>query len=136
MGTARQSSKGAGVNPEDPPLRWEIRALRVAAGGRMIELAFEEATGPRNAREAYRAVAAQDLDSFSLELRRDLRPNAAESGTYRLVIDAGSAGREEHEGLTLEKGRDNIATKVNAASKLIKIEETGASLPEARVTRH
>jgi hypothetical protein len=50
---------------------------------------------------------------------------------YRLLVDAGSGGREEHEGLTLRKGRSNLATKVNAASKLIKIEETGASLPES-----
>ena len=35
-----------------------------------------------------------------------------------------------HEGLTL-KGRSNLRTKVNAASKLIKIEETGGNLPEA-----
>ena len=38
--------------------------------------------------------------------------------------------REEYEGLTLKKGRNNLATKVNAASKLIKIEESGESLPE------
>ena len=31
-----------------------------------------------------------------------------------------------------KKGRNNVATKVNAASKLIKIEETGAALPEAQ----
>ena len=39
---------------------------------------------------------------------------------------------EEYDGLTLKKGRNNLATKVNASSKLIKIEETGASLPEAQ----
>ena len=39
---------------------------------------------------------------------------------------------EEYTGLTLKKGRNNLATKVNAASKLIKIEDTGASLPEAQ----
>ena len=44
----------------------------------------------------------------------------------------GSASNEEYTGLTLKKGRNNLATKVNAASKLIKIEETGASLPEAQ----
>jgi hypothetical protein len=76
-------------------------------------------------------ILPRDLDSFSLELRRDSGPSAAESGkTYKLVVDAGSAGREEYEAVTLESGRNNIATKVNAASKLIKIEETGASLPD------
>src|SRR5213075_3321174 len=49
----------------------------------------------------------------------------------RLVVTAGSE-REEYDGLTLKKGRNNLATKVNAQSKLIKIEETGASLPEAQ----
>ena len=39
---------------------------------------------------------------------------------------------EEHTGLSLKKGRNNLATKVNAASKLIKIEDTGASLPETQ----
>ncbi|MDP9325359.1 MAG: phage tail sheath subtilisin-like domain-containing protein [Candidatus Dormibacteraeota bacterium] len=46
-------------------------------------------------------------------------------------MTAGSE-KEEYEGLTLKKGRANLATKVNAASKLVKIEETGASLPDAR----
>jgi hypothetical protein len=76
-------------------------------------------------------ILVGDLDSFSLELRRESEPGAAQSEkTYKLVVDAGSAGREEYEAVTLEQGRSNIATKVNAASKLIKIEETGASLPE------
>jgi phage tail sheath protein FI len=52
--------------------------------------------------------------------------------TYKVIVDAGHRGREEFEGLTLKKGRQNIATKVNASSKLIKIEDTGASLPDAR----
>src|SRR5829696_9238640 len=51
--------------------------------------------------------------------------------TYKVTVTSGSE-TEEYEGLTTKKGRTNIATKVNAASKLIKIEETGASLPEAQ----
>jgi uncharacterized protein len=51
--------------------------------------------------------------------------------TYKIVITAGSDS-EEYDNLTLKKGRNNLATKVNAASKLIKIEETGSSLPEAQ----
>ena len=45
---------------------------------------------------------------------------------------AGGRRARSSTGLTLKKGRNNLATKVNAASKLIKIEETGASLPEAQ----
>src|ERR687890_269207 len=47
------------------------------------------------------------------------------------VVAAGSAGKEEYEGLTLKKGRQNLATKVNSASKFIKITEAGG-LPDAR----
>jgi phage tail sheath protein FI len=47
--------------------------------------------------------------------------------SYRLVVTAGGE-REEHTGLSLKRGRGFIATKVNGASKLIKIEEPGGQL--------
>ncbi|HEY5168391.1 MAG TPA: phage tail sheath C-terminal domain-containing protein [Thermoleophilia bacterium] len=87
--------------------------------------------------EALRAVARDDVtDPVTVELTQD--PSVADEGdkeaevTYTLTVTAGSE-REEYPGVTLKKGRNNIATKVNAASTLIKIEETGVSLPEARV---
>jgi uncharacterized protein len=49
--------------------------------------------------------------------------------SYKVVVTSGSE-REEFEGLSAKKGRNYIVTKVNAASKLIKLEDTGASLPE------
>jgi hypothetical protein len=52
--------------------------------------------------------------------------------TYTIVVSAGP-DREEYPGVTAKKGRTNVATKVNAASKLIKLEETGASLPDVRL---
>ena len=52
--------------------------------------------------------------------------------SYNVVVSAGSE-REEYPGVTGKKGRTNIATKVNAASKLIKLEETGTALPETRL---
>jgi phage tail sheath protein FI len=48
------------------------------------------------------------------------------------MVVRGNGTEEIHEGLSLKKGRSHILTKVNAASKLITIEETGASLPEAQ----
>jgi phage tail sheath protein FI len=96
--------------------------------------------------EAYRATALPGVDGdISVELQQEAAPeppggegegDGGESPkeaepTYRLIVTAGSA-REQHEGLTLKRGRSNIATKVNSASKLIKLEETGASLPEAQ----
>src|SRR6266508_4367461 len=63
--------------------------------------------------EALRAVALKGVsDPVSIELSEE--PSAGES----------------KEGGSLKKGRRNIATTVNAASKLIKIEETGAALPD------
>ncbi|MBO9533593.1 MAG: phage tail sheath family protein [Solirubrobacteraceae bacterium] len=59
----------------------------------------------------------------------DSKP-AAKDPVYKIVVSSNGSS-EEHDNLTLKKGRANIATRVNAQSKLIHIEETGASLPEA-----
>jgi Bacteriophage tail sheath protein len=84
--------------------------------------------------ETFRAQALEGVDG-TVKVEISEEPSTGETkgdATYKLVVDAGSAGKEEYEGLTLKKGRSNLATKVNASSKLIKIEETGASLPEAQ----
>jgi uncharacterized protein len=82
--------------------------------------------------ETFRAQALPKVDG-KVEVELSEEPKAGGEGdpSYRLVVTSGS-DKEEYDGLTLKKGRSNIATKVNAASKLIKIEETGASLPEAQ----
>jgi phage tail sheath protein FI len=118
-----------------------------------------EATGVRQAAlpaatnlnvEAFRALARDGVDGdITVDLTAEAaskgddktetppeaaKPDAPPSGdgaTYRLVVNAGGQ-QEVHEGLSLKKGRNYIATKVNAASQLIRIEETGASLPEAQ----
>jgi Bacteriophage tail sheath protein len=118
-----------------------------------------EATGVRQAAlpaatnasvEAFRALALEGVDGdVKLDLSQEpAKPGAdakpAEEGggeapkadgggdaTYRLVVSVGDQ-QETHEGLSLKKGRNYIATKVNAASQLIRIEETGASLPDAQ----
>src|SRR5688500_15998163 len=82
--------------------------------------------------ETYSAVALDaGRDDIKVEIAEE--PSAGEGAdkTYSVKVSAGSDS-EEYTGLTLKKGRNNLATKVNAASKLIKIEETGASLPEAQ----
>lgn len=84
--------------------------------------------------EAFRAVALKDAgDSVTIEVTEE-PDTAGKDGeaTYTLNITAGDQ-TESHEGLTLKKGRANIATKVNASSKLVKIEDVSASLPETRV---
>jgi phage tail sheath protein FI len=49
--------------------------------------------------------------------------------TYRVIVVAGEQ-REEHDGLVLRKGRQNIATKVTQASQIIKLQDLTAQLPE------
>jgi phage tail sheath protein FI len=81
--------------------------------------------------EAFSAVALEPgRDDIKVEVAEE--PSAGEGAetTYRIEVSSGPE-KEEYTGLTLKKGRTNLATKVNAQSKLIKIEETGASLPEA-----
>src|SRR5919205_2262399 len=82
--------------------------------------------------EAFAAVALEaGRDDISVEVVQE--PSAGEGGeqTYTVRVSAGP-DKEEFTGLSVKKGRNNLATKVNAQSKLIKIEETGASLPEAQ----
>jgi phage tail sheath protein FI len=81
--------------------------------------------------EAFRAEALKDVNGgVKVELSEEPAADGGEA-TYKLVVDAGTDGKEEYDGLTLRKGRQNLATKVNSASKLIKITET-AGLPDAR----
>ncbi len=94
---------------------------------------------PTRTVEALRAVALEGVtDPVTVELTQD--PSVADEGdkeaevTYTLIVSAGSE-QEEYPGVTLKKGRNNVATKVNAASKLIKIEETGVVAARARASR-
>jgi phage tail sheath protein FI len=83
--------------------------------------------------EALRAVALPGVsDSVSVEITED-PPDEGKEGdpTYTVIVTAGSK-REDYPHVSL-KGRSALATKINATSKLIKIEDTGASLPETRI---
>jgi hypothetical protein len=85
--------------------------------------------------EALRVVALEGAsDPVKVEISEE--PSVGEKDgadtTYKVVVTAG-AETETYEGVTLKKGRTFVATKVNAASKLVKIEETGAALPETKL---
>src|SRR5689334_12971061 len=82
--------------------------------------------------ETYSAVALEaGKDDVSVEIVEEPSAGDGADQTYTVKVAAGTDS-EEFTGLSLKKGRNNLATKVNAQSKLIKIEETGASLPEAQ----
>ena len=109
-------------------LCWIVRVGSSDGGQRMAAL---PAAGDSSA-EAFRAVALEGVDS-DVKLELTAEPGAGDGedapATYKLTVSAGG-DTEEYEGLSVKKGRTYIVTKVNAASKLIKIEETGASLPD------
>ena len=113
-------------------LCWIVRVGKEGAGARP-RAALPAATDKTV--EAFRAEALPGVDApVTIELSEEPGTGPPKDGeaTYKLVVKAG-AQVEEHEGLTLKKGRANVATKVNAASKLVKLEEVGAALPETRV---
>ncbi len=79
--------------------------------------------------ETLRALAKAGADGdVTIEVTEE--PNAGDKAdaTYKVVVSSGS-DKEEYDGLTLKKGKNNIATKVNAASKLVTIQEV-ASVPD------
>jgi phage tail sheath protein FI len=85
--------------------------------------------------EALRAIAREGVkDPITVELTEEPTAGEGKDGdvTYKLVVTSG-AEREEYTGVSLKKGRSNVATKVNSASNLIKIEETAAAVPETRL---
>lgn len=95
---------------------------------------------PAAADKSVEAIRATALEGTSGQIKIEIseEPSAAGEGkdvpepTYKFVVVAGS-DREEYTGLSLKKGRSNVATKVNAASKLIKLEEVSSSLPDAKL---
>lgn len=89
--------------------------------------------------ETLRAIAKPGVEGpVTVDISAEPAPEGAEGDApqkpedvvYRIVVTSGG-DKEEFEG-PVKKGRGNLVTKVNTNSKLIKIEETGASLPEAQ----
>ena len=82
--------------------------------------------------EAFSAVALNaGKEEVTVEVSEEPTAGEGADKTYTVKVSQGSTN-EEFTGLSTKKGRTNLATKVNAQSKLIKIEETGAALPEAQ----
>ncbi len=131
-------------------LAWIVRVATADPGAR-AQTALPAATNADV--EAFRAIAREGVNGeVTVEIVED-RP-ATKAGAsadtpgkddappagdtppsaepvYRLIVTAGDQ-REEFDGLSLAKGRHNLATMVNTQSKLVMIEETGAALPEAQ----
>jgi phage tail sheath protein FI len=113
-------------------LAWIIRVGREEAGP-MPKAALPAAADASI--EAFRAVALPGVaGNVSVEITEEPLPEGKDSSeqTYKLIVTSG-ADREEYPNVSSKKGRTYVVTKVNSASKLIKLEETGASMPDARI---
>jgi Bacteriophage tail sheath protein len=116
-------------------LCWVVRVGSEENGNSAARAALPAATD--KSVEVFRAIALEGTTApVSIEITPEEAPPPAEGKdgdqTYKVVVTSGSE-REEYPGVSLRKGRNNLATKVNAASKLIKVEDTGAALPDVRI---
>jgi phage tail sheath protein FI len=125
-------------------LCWIVRVGKADGAGAPVAQAALPAAGDA-AVEALRFVAQPEAGANG-QVKVDVAENpiikiegdgegdksTAGEPTYKITITAPGAAAEEYDGLTMKKGRNNLLTKINAASKLIKIEETGSALPEAQ----
>jgi len=82
--------------------------------------------------EAFSVVAREDAQPVSIEITEEPPAGEGAEQTYAVKIAPASGPPEEFSGLTAKRGRGGLATKLNAQSKLITIEETESSLPEAQ----
>ena len=104
------------------------RARRREETAARARAALPAATRPQR-RGAARRGPRRESTARSRSRSPRRRRRRREDPTYKVDRHRGPAARGVP-GVTLKKGRNYIATKVNAASKLIKLEETGAALPD------
>jgi phage tail sheath protein FI len=83
------------------------------------------AAGPQGQLGSYRIVALDGgTPDGSLTIDIHGVEGDAPEGSFKLVVRQGDQVLEEYDRLTTGRGKANVATAVNAASKLIRIEET------------
>jgi hypothetical protein len=111
---------------------WIVR-VGAGDGDQKPQAALPAASGDA---ELLRATAKEGVtDQVSIEIAPEPMSGDGEEGkadqaTYRVVVTAGPQ-REEFDGLSLKKGRNNVVTKVNAGSALVTLEEVGGAADAA-----
>jgi uncharacterized protein len=97
-----------------------------------------ETAGPPPARGELTSGASKEL-AFKVKAKEggsagnDLSVEVQDAGdgnadNFKVVVKQGGKEVESHDNLSAKKGKTNVATVVNAASKLIEIEEQGGAL--------
>jgi uncharacterized protein len=104
--------------------------VRVGGGGVAASARAElPAAGADGKLGGYRISAKSsgvDGNEISVEVVDPVEPPAPDDKeTFRLLVKRGTKVEEEFDKLVVKKGKQNVATIVNAQSKLIKVEETG-----------
>jgi uncharacterized protein len=96
-------------------------------GGRRAPRALP--AGPQGVLGSYR-ITALDAGTADNVLRVDVYAAEGDGaeGQFKLTVRQGDTVVEEFDRLTTGRGRQNVATIVNAQSKLIRIEEAGGSV--------
>ena len=106
--------------------------VRVGADGVVPTATAELPSASDKGKPAFR-VAALEPGSDGNELVVDVVP-AGDEGTFKLVVKRGGKEVESYDGLTMAKGKQNVATVVKAQSKTITIDDVTALAPAAGST--
>ncbi|MEI7745144.1 MAG: phage tail sheath family protein [Chloroflexota bacterium] len=100
--------------------------VRVGADGVMPTAAADLPSAADGGKPAFR-VAALEAGPRGNDISVDVEASGdGGEGTFKLVVKQGGKPVETFEGLTVGKGKTNVATVVKTQSKTITIEETGA----------
>ncbi|HEX9970166.1 MAG TPA: hypothetical protein VGB03_08510, partial [Acidimicrobiales bacterium] len=107
--------------------------VRVGADGEVPAARGELTTGGEQKVGAFRVdalEAGQAGNDISVEVAP---PSQADAGddTFKLVVKRGGKAEETFDNVTTKKGKQNVATVVNAQSKLIRLEETSSGAVES-----
>jgi hypothetical protein len=90
------------------------------------ELAAESGGGALGSAYRVEALEAGEAgNQITVEVQDP--PDGTGEDTFKIVVKRNGKEEESFEGLTTKRGRQNVATLVNAQSKLIRIEDLGAS---------
>lgn len=85
--------------------------------------------GPGNTVGPYRVLALEEgAGGNDINVEVVDAPEGSPEDAFKLTVKRGTKDAESFDAVSLKKGRTNVATVVNAQSKLIKLEETGVAL--------
>ncbi len=105
-----------------------------SATTRIAEPPALEANNPEGKLGNYRVVALDPaVSDNSIAVEVQAADGDAPEGSFKLVVTRGGQVVEEHNGVTTARGKTNVQTVVNAASRTVKLESSGHGSEELTV---